>query len=235
MESYHIIVVGSGGTGTYLLKELSRYLQGGLGNITAFTIIDGDTVEDKNLERQSFAEDDIGFNKAAVMADVLSSAFSVPWTSYAEYLVSLEQLDNIFYNDSIPVIFGCVDNHACRLLLEEYFDKKDTIVYYDSANEFATGEVVFAYKKDGKVISPYRSHYFPEIKQDNKKRTEMSCEELNNVAPQHIATNMAAGNILLKEFTAFLSGSPHAGLVTFDLDMYYQEFLPYIKENTVVA
>ena len=101
MESYHIIVVGSGGTGTYLLKELSRYLQGGLGNITAFTIIDGDTVEDKNLERQSFAEDDIGFNKAAVMADVLSSAFSVPWTSYAEYLVSLEQLDNIFYNDSI--------------------------------------------------------------------------------------------------------------------------------------
>lgn len=231
-RTFHVIVVGSGGTGTYFLKEFSRFIQGGHRAVSKLTIIDGDTVEEKNMERQSFAPEDVGFNKAAVMADVLSSAFELNWESYSEYLTELEQLDEIVGKGSsrTPLIVGCVDNHACRMLLEEFFSKKDNVIYLDSANEFSTGESVFAYKKNGKVVSPCRSYYYPEIaKKDNKAVTEMSCEELNNVAPQHIATNMTAGNILLKEVCSILSGTPHPGMVTFDLDMYYQEFWPYTE------
>ena len=235
MSNFHVIVVGSGGTGTYFLKEFCRFIAGGHQLVSKLTIIDGDVVEAKNMERQAFAEEDIGLNKAVVMADVLSSSFDlVKVESYSEYLTKLSDLENIAgyssYSHTIPMIIGCVDNHACRLLLEEYFNNSDNCIYLDSANEFSTGEVIFAYKKDGKVISPCRSHYYPEITKSTKKVTEMSCEELNNVSPQHIATNMAAGNILLKEVCSILSGTSHPGMVVFDLDMYYQEFYPY-KDN----
>ena len=232
MNSYsykkiHLIVVGSGGTGTYFLKEFSRFIAGGIQEIGKMTIIDGDTVEEKNCSRQAFAPEDVGQNKAAVMADILNSAFELNYEAVSDYLTELSQLKRLVTDNEIPVIIGCVDNHACRLLLEQYFDMKDTICYLDSANEFSTGEVVFSYKKDGKLVSPVRSVLFPDIKSaDLRKRTDMSCEELNNVAPQHIATNMEAGNILLKEMCCILKGNAHPGMVTFDLDSFYQEYVP---------
>ncbi len=192
-------------------------------------IIDGDTVEEKNLERQSFQQEDIGQNKAAVMADVLNSAFDLSWVSVGAYLTSMEQLEKIVGKaQKNPVMLvGCVDNHACRLVLEEYFNTHDNVVYYDSANEFTTGEVVFAYKANGDVYSPCRSYYFPDIKGKHKAVTEMSCEELNSVSPQHIATNMTAGNILLRETCSFLSDRGTLGFVTFDTATYYQELTLY--------
>ena len=225
---YNIIVIGAGGTGTYFLKEFSRFLCGTSSVIDSFSIFDGDVVENKNLARQAFTADDIGFIKSTVMADVLSSSFNVPWQAYPTYLTEISQLEKIEKKDTIPLIVGCVDNHGCRLLLEEYFNKCDNICYLDSANEFSTGEVIFSYKANGKILSPTRSFYFPKIKEsDTRNRTEISCEELNNVSPQHIATNMCAGNILLKEVTALMDGKAHLGMVTFDLDSYYQEFFPY--------
>jgi len=232
MKKIHICVIGAGGTGTYFLKEFSRFAHRGIRAISNMSIVDGDIIEAKNLERQAFSQDDIGLNKAACMASVLSEAFELDWVAYNFYLTSLSQLESIFSGTEIPFIIGCVDNHACRLLLEEFFNKTDTIAYLDSANEYSTGEVVFSYKKDGKVISPLRSHYFPAIKtSDMRKRTEMSCEELNSVAPQHIATNMAAGNILLKETCSFLDDTHHPGMVLFDLDNFIQEYIPYTNQT----
>lgn len=232
-DKFHVIVVGSGGTGTYFLKEFCRFIAGGHMLIKKITIIDGDIVESKNMERQAFSEDDIGLNKAAVMADALASAFDLNRIeAVSEYLTELSEIEEIVDSYSIPLIIGCVDNHACRILLEEYFNKHENVIYLDSANEFSTGEVIFAYKRDNKVKSPCRSYYYPEILKSIRKVTEMSCEELNNVSPQHIATNMMAGNILLKEVTAILSGKSNPGMVTFDLDMYYQEFWPY-SEATI--
>jgi len=227
---FHVIVVGSGGTGTYFLKEFSRFIAGGNSSIAKLTVIDGDTVEKKNLARQAFTEDDIGENKAVVMADVLNTAFDLKWESIGSYIVDIEQFRNIVAksSDIVPLIVGCGDNHALRLLLEDYFNSVSNCIYLDSANEFSAGEVVFAYKIKDKVLSPCRSHYFPDIKNsDLKARTEMSCEELNSVAPQHIATNMQAGNILLQEVSSLMNEESHPGMVTFDIATYYQEFTPY--------
>ncbi len=225
---YSLIVVGAGGTGTYFLKEFSRFLSGKEGlPVASMTIFDGDTVEQKNLERQAFTEDDLGQNKAAVMADVLNASFGLNWQSVGEYLLKPSQLADVVGFNTVPVIIGCVDNHACRLVVEEYVSSVENCFYLDSANEFDTGEVIFSYKVGNKLISPCRSHYFPKIREKSKARNEISCEELNIVSPQHIATNMAAGNILLTEICSIFNNLPHPGMVTFDLSMYSQEYVPY--------
>ena len=60
---YQLVVVGTGGTGSYYLKELGAILSSLTKeerNSYALSIIDGDRVEQKNLDRQNFLKEDVG-------------------------------------------------------------------------------------------------------------------------------------------------------------------------------
>ena len=228
--SFQLIVIGAGGTGTYFLKEASRYLAGlSKRGVESFSIYDGDNVESKNLDRQCFQEEDVGQNKACVMAEILSENFCIPWTSYPIYIEKKEDIR--IRKDTVPIIIGAVDNHACRMVLESLFASLQNVFYLDSANEYTSGEVIFSGKINGKVLAPLRSFYFPDIKNSGKSRTEMSCSELNQSDPQHICTNMAAGNILLRELASLRDGIFHGGMVCFDTERYYQEYIPANTEK----
>ena len=161
-----LVVVGAGGTGTYFLKEVSRYIRalGDASPIDKMLIIDGDVVERKNIERQCFHEEDIGLYKSAVMADILNCTFSLSWKARAVFLESRGQLkaekEDAFQKKgrlTLPVIIGCVDNHACRAVLEDYFNDCNSCIYLDSANEYSSGEVVVSVKINGKTLAPLRS------------------------------------------------------------------------------
>lgn len=122
---YKILFVGSGGTGTYVLKEFSRYLLGNdvQDSISGMYIVDGDIVEEKNLKRQSFMDEDIGKNKAVVMAAVLNDAFALKYKAYAKYIVGSEEVEELLPpdNQTVNIIVSCVDNHGARMVFEEYF------------------------------------------------------------------------------------------------------------------
>ena len=248
MKRFKICVIGAGGTGSYFLKEFSRYLYGNKkarNQIRRMSVVDGDRVEEKNLIRQSFMKEDIDSPKSAVMASALNEAFLLDWTGYARYLLRDEELAREFIgptdSDEIPVIIGCVDNHACRLVCEEYFKKSNTCIYYDAANEFSSGEVVFAVKHDGKLVSPLRSMLFPDVlKGDLRSVEELSCAELNEAAPQHIAVNMNAGMILLSAITSLLEdGICITGITVFDMkhmtSIHYPPNQDVIKEQEKIA
>lgn len=227
---YSIVVVGAGGTGSYFLKEFSRYLydnRKAKEKISSMSIIDGDIIERKNIRRQAFQEEDIGQAKATVLASVLNEAFDLKWKAYYQYLLKVDDFEGklvkkVYNSTVIPLIIGCVDNHACRLVCEEFFSQQENCIYIDSANEFSDGEVVFAAKKNGKVVSPCRSTVFPDILTgDLRNVEELSCTELNEVAPQHITANMQAGLILLQAVTSLLEeGRVTTGVTIFNVDRH---------------
>lgn len=232
---YDFFVIGTGGTGTYFLKEFARFAMDNdlVGQIHLF---DGDTVEEKNLKRQCFIEEDIGRNKAAVMAEVLNDSFGLNIMAHAVYLTDAKQIKELIPESAsrIPVFVGCVDNHGCRLLLEGLFEELSSCVLFDSANEYDTGEVVYAYKRDGVVFGHPRSSYFPQIKEgDVRNRGEISCEELNNVAPQHIFTNMMAGNMLCSGIANLFSKKLTPGFVYFNALTYESGFIKARREVAV--
>ena len=231
---YKLVVVGCGGTGTYFLKEICRFLSGS-DLVREIHVFDGDIVEKKNLSRQCFDESDIGINKAVVMGEVLSSAFHLPVIAHDRYLLDAHDLDEFMYSknystETIPVVIGCVDNHGARLIMEDFFynESNKTCILFDSGNEYATGEISYAYKRNGKVISPARSYYFPEIKNgDVRNRDEISCEELNAVEPQHFVTNMMAGQLLCSAFVMLLDGKLKCGVSVFNAMVGTVDFYPY--------
>lgn len=146
---HDVCIIGAGGTGSYFLKEVSRYIAGlpkeKKKRIRNMYIIDGDYVEKKNLNRQAFMTEDIGRKKAAVMTEVLNEAFGLEYKCIDRYLEKLEDFpvlsDKKEYGyHNIPVLIGCVDNHACpanapRMIYNSFI----TYVYNYEAyeNEFA--------------------------------------------------------------------------------------------------
>lgn len=237
---FNFIVLGAGGTGGDFLVPFSQYLMKNDSNIDweRSVIIDGDSVELKNCSRQHFYPEDEGLNKAGVLGTRLNETFETRWKAVGDYVLKTDDIAKYIKQyqgkqdkNTIPVLVGCVDNHGCRLLMEEVFNNTDSIIYLDSANEFSTGECVFALKVNGKVIGPPRSFYFPDIKSgDTRNRGEISCGELNSVAPQHTATNTEAGQILLTACCQIMTNSFKPGMVIWNSFNFQKDFYPAKSE-----
>lgn len=211
-----VYVIGVGGTGSNLLKEFARYLsRSNKQNDIELTIIDGDMVEEKNLDRQWFSEDMIGIHKSEAMALTLQDIFGINICYHTNYLTSLQEMKEIFgmgaTQEDAPIIISCVDNHHVRKLLHELYEQAANLYIIDSANEFSSGEVVVSMKIEHVPVYPDRSYYFPEILEDSKPVTEMGCEELNNASPQHLITNLYAANICFAQLLAILDGNLTTG------------------------
>lgn len=139
-----IVVVGAGGTGSYVTGQLCALLNGLKArgrSIPAVLVVDGDTVEQKNLVRQYFLECDVGRNKASVLAERYARAYGLAVGAHPRYLDSPAELSTLAsptsgYGYSYSVFVGCVDNAATRRLLHEGLQERyKNVVYIDAGNE----------------------------------------------------------------------------------------------------
>jgi len=227
---YSIMIVGCGGTGGNFIKEFARYLY----SLRDYqrekykvVLVDGDVVEEKNIIRQPFIKEDIGRNKAEVMAEIMMESFGVSCRHYAEFIDSADNLEKLVERDSIPILIGCVDNHQCRKTMHQFFERQSTCFYLDSANEYSVGEVVFAVKLSDMVLYPDRVQHFPEILMDQTvKRSEESCIELSSSAPQHLVTNLYAATILLSLAVMILNEEEFLGGI-----YYFDAFKGYSRQS----
>lgn len=242
---YHIIVVGTGGTGGNLVRDLGRFLKFYDKDNTAWdlTLIDGDHVEEKNAERQPFVGCDVMQNKAVVMRSGLVECFDLPdkkIIAIPEYIESTQDFRNLYKYFSKPswttsqtenvidmvILVGAVDNHRARQVMHEFFYMTDNIIYLDSANEFTNGEVVVGVRLGGVDIAPPRGYYFEDILTDRSpSASELSCGVVNVSAPQHIATNQCAANHCLAFIAEHMQENKiKGGIVFFDAFKHYSRF-----------
>ncbi len=180
-------------------------------------MVDGDMVEEKNLVRQAFLPQDIGHNKAQVMAEMLSQVYGLSVDYYDSYIDCEEDIEKLVGDDTLVLLVGCVDNHQCRQSMHNFYTNREHCIYMDSANEYQSGEIVIGSRIGGIDMYPDRAGYFPDVLQKGVvKRSEESCEVLNQAQPQHLVTNQFAALILLVNTIKFLSDDWPGGIVFFD-------------------
>lgn len=126
-----IVVVGCGGTGSWLIPKLAKTIndmkrKNLLANDFSLVLVDGDTVESKNLIRQNFVESDIGRNKAEVMAvrygatlnDISVQYIDKYLTEKSNYDVNhfshINTLNDMVAHSEFVVVFNLVDNQNAR-------------------------------------------------------------------------------------------------------------------------
>ena len=146
MSTYVNVILGCGGSGgwvaTLLLKSPER---------APVVLIDGDTIERRNLERQLFSMRDLGHNKAqALGARMRMQGMDVE--SFPEYLrEGCDAWDSLLVRDETLRIYCCPDNHparmAClRLADERWVEGRKTVVAISGNEEYtADASVVTAF------------------------------------------------------------------------------------------
>lgn len=201
--SNYVAVIGSGGTGSYLVEPLLMYYNG-LESETKVKLIDGDVLEERNLERQAFFIDEVGMSKSLAIVERLQDRLEQQvilegihdFINNARVFVDLLEEDKVKLEDLESfVIISCVDNMYARLrmtlglhVLHRYLQSnnvKARVSYIDSGNAEHTGQTITSTLDTTKVLGNEELNDFLDSVIDNKafinklKRAIRTYEPLN--------------------------------------------------------
>ncbi|HEY9489461.1 MAG TPA: molybdopterin-synthase adenylyltransferase MoeB [Chryseosolibacter sp.] len=150
LRNAKVLVVGAGGLGCPVLLYLTAAGVGAIG------IIDSDTLEISNLQRQVlYTINDIGKNKSEAAAERLSQLN--PLVDLKPYVTKLTSQNALQLVSEYDVIVDGTDNFPTRYLINDACVLSDKPFVYASILEFEGQVAVFNYrKKDGKFSANYR-------------------------------------------------------------------------------
>ena len=209
MNNNNIFIIGVGGTGSYLLPVLMRYLASrtDINENIYIKIIDGDKYDEGNVSRQEFAHSRIGRNKAEVQAEIYGKKFPNLKISHFDEYIGDSNVEMIGENS---IVFCCVDNHFCRNILSKHCQTLNNVLLISGGNEYTDGNIQSYYKVDGKEMNHPIEFRHPEIEKTNDgDRSEMSCEELHGLpsGSQVIFANAMSGTLMACLFYSYFIGS----------------------------
>ncbi|MGE4282826.1 MAG: ThiF family adenylyltransferase [Clostridia bacterium] len=216
-EKFNIVQIGAGGTGANLDFFLSRLIwslnKTGQKKIQ-FTVVDADTVEEKNIFRQPFIEAELGKNKAEIMARRYGSALGLEIFFKRQQITDKKSLmDLLTYEDYIPILIGCVDNDKSRCIFHDVFEDKKVknMIWIDSGNEQTSGQVVLGIKGNGNVLLPPVTYLYPNIlRNPGEFNNPESCSKIDvtdvTKLSQFLSTNATAAVVVLNFLTVILLG-----------------------------
>lgn len=261
--SFTLLQIGAGGTGSFMAQHIARLLSSSSSvssRIKDWIIMDGDTVENKNIGRQLFAMSDIGKNKAEVLANRYSNAYKLAVRHIPNFLSSVNDL-KLFTDLAHPacplVIIGCVDNTNARRVIHDalvarlanqsgyfYLHGIEGAFWLDAGNDRYDGQVVIGNvsqisrnaELDGVRINqlPLPGVAFPALlAEENKPGVDdlkLSCAELALREEQGLNVNAFIANIMGEMLHRFLMGMLTTAFVRFDLSNFMMMGQPVTKE-----
>lgn len=147
-----VILIGCGGTGSRVVAPLVQLLKTAPSAIAPkLWLMDGDIVENKNLSRQNFIQQDIGRNKAEVLAERYGNTMDFPITASSDFVYRdsdiRELLDDseskiggqTYLRNTRRVIIMCVDSMEARKNILSSCWNGDIII--DAGNEDSYGHI----------------------------------------------------------------------------------------------
>lgn len=200
-----IFIVGTGGTGGFVIDHLARLIAN---EDIQIHLIDGDVVEHKNLTRQSFTVEDLGVRKAEAKKAHIDRTFGqsenvqtkIAYVSDAdEFLMYV--LDNV-EADETPIIVSAVDNVATRRIINQTIgDYPSLAIGIDSGNHDTGGQVVLFANRPVTVsdllskwegLLPTMLELYPEMNnvEDVVPGEGTACEEHAESDPQSMMANV---------------------------------------------
>ena len=196
-----IIVVGIGGTGSFLAPGILRLLDS-LPRRIDLTLIDFDRVEQRNLVRQNFLPSELGQYKAEALAKRLSREFDRP----VAYSLSMKECPHS------AIVVGCVDNGMARREIESF--AKQAFLWVDAGNGDNFGQVLIGgdnqfafpnFRGESCLGLPWPSIQRPEIMLQTAP--QRSCAEAVQAGEQGPTINQAMAVLLLEVVRRLLNGT----------------------------
>ena len=230
------VVVGCGGTGSWLLPGLARIAQATResGQNVEILCVDPDHVEEANITRQNFCEAEIGLPKAETLARRMSPIFGGAIKAITARFEPEMIAD--FRGESL-VLIGCVDNYLARRQLERALSvfgrgqSAPAVWWLDCGNGRDNGQVLIgsatqveqlkaAFRAPGRcAILPAPSLQHPELLQPGRgnEPRRVSCEHLLLASAQSLMVNQRTAATAAGMLFRLAEGSLNIYAAYFDL------------------
>ena len=197
------VVIGAGGIGHFLAPNLAKLLS--TKTNSRLIIVDGDDIEDKNLERV-YGPGSVGRKKAHVLASMCLEGIrpgSVNIVSIAEYISpdTFYSFHQDWFVDN-TVIFGCVDNNKTRVYLETLAKEKlSTICLILGGNDYLKGQSQLWLRNKGVDVTPLITDFAPELTIEDTPGNffpdDPDCTQEYESEPQLVLTNSIVAATML--------------------------------------
>lgn len=210
----YISIIGLGGVGSIMVERLCRFINYAEDLTADILLVDGDEYEQKNYERQEFAQ--LG-NKADIKAGELELKYPGLRFDVMEAFINEANVGEVVREGEI--VFVCVDNHKSRMIINNYAKELKDVTLISGGNEFTDGNVQIYIREGGVDLTPDLCAYHPEIANpDDKLPEEMSCEELSHSDPQLYFANLGVATLMCWAFyNAVVQGDHTRSEVYFDM------------------
>jgi hypothetical protein len=207
-----VIVVGCGGTGGFVADGLARLLPQDINLV----LIDMDTVEERNLNRQSFTAADVGLFKSEALAKRLAGKYQRP-IQYSVLPVG---------DGNLPrgIVIGCVDNGPARQAIADHLH--DGQWWVDSGNGRNFGQVLLGNSTTEKLRTSFIADLccrlpLPTIQQPAilaQVPRQRSCAEAVATDEQGPTINQAMGALVVEVVRRIIEGTCPWMQLYLDLD-----------------
>jgi PRTRC genetic system ThiF family protein len=163
-----IDLIGCGGTGAALAELLARAIHGHHLDCR-LRIWDGDRVDEANLDRQRFAPEDLGQNKASCLAMRLNGQIGIAVSAVEGHFDGKNVItgfhDGTMDADDLmgELVITCTDNLASRRRVARYLHSfrhigggvgmRPVRWWLDVGNELAAGQAILGNTHDGKELA----------------------------------------------------------------------------------
>jgi PRTRC genetic system ThiF family protein len=201
ISSMQIVLVGCGGTGSFIAQDIARiaYHQKQKYINMDITFIDFDFIEEKNVGRQNFVYTEIGRNKAETLALRYNLAYGLKISASTK---TIQENDLCYAGQQIFIVVGAVDNNKARKAIHNFLKEHcgDHIFWLDCGNYNNGGQILlgnFFRKEDDEDYRLGLCKYIPypsvQMKELIKKETEqkISCADAALREEQSLMINRA--------------------------------------------
>lgn len=219
-DGIHLVLVGCGGTGSYMAMHIARIMRvmKDSGRRVMATFIDHDKVEEQNIGRQLFCDAELNQNKAEAVARRYSLAFGLE-IRYLPERFKAGKWDS--EGRGLCLIIGCVDNPNARKEINKTLAKssRKNVWWLDCGNHEDSGQVLL-----GNITKPHELEnsfltekicnalpspglvrpdlFFP--RESEKQKTKLSCRELTALNLQSLQINNRIAGEAADMLTRFL-------------------------------
>ncbi len=181
-----VFVIGGGGGGSHLVGPLCMLI--GKENVI---VMDGDTIEEKNLNRQLFTREDIGRNKSDALAERYGCEALPEWFAFGARSY-----------EKGSWFIGCVDNMPGRAAILETCDFEDCCAVIAGNETYSADAYVYFPRWKNTPLDP--RVYFTEILSDTSgdpRRAGIGCTgEAQEKTPQLVVANLLGAALAIRLF-----------------------------------